>query len=181
MNRIQTYISGEPFVDHVYAEGNLVRVDKSAKQMRTHLDELPFDTSKAIWAGVTNPYKHPYKYPSMSVYIAGNPPIDVPHLGWYGIKYDYGNSDILYKIQDIETVNPFSSITAQCSAKTFTASGEELPYYDYYLESTVEEMRAFCEEHSLAFPCEDTTNIWYWGVTTHGSLPMVVKAYRAME
>jgi hypothetical protein len=171
------YTSGH-FIDHVYSNNQIVRIDKSASQSADLLEGRTFD-SPVLWTGSTAPYKL-YNNQTLSVYLLGESPI-TPLEGSttvYGIKIDLVTQERLYKTED-------SSYIGTYDAKTLTHNNlGELVGVDYYFATSIQEARQYAESNNITFPVplEVEPDVWLWGVY-YGleSIPQVMKAYVAVE
>lgn len=176
--RLETYFSGKPFEDHIYAEGKLVRIDKDAKTQAPYLFDLDLP-GNPIWAGFTEPYKL-YENPTLSVYVHGLPQIPSNYhtdftQGFYGIKIDQVTGERLYKVEDHSYPGGFYAF------RTLTYNEqEELLGVDYYFYAKVAEAKAYAHIHDLVFPVPEEleSKVWLWG-SYYGleESPKVMKAY----
>lgn len=177
MERMQIYLSGQPFTDHVYVNGQIVRTDKSAGQQTDLLAPYTF-SDPVLWAGSTNPYKL-YENTTLSVYCAGLTwPVAgktfVGDSGLYGIKIDTVTGDKWYKLED----HAYSG-TYQVKTETYTEAGV-LAGIDYYWEASVQNAKEYASTHGLPFPVPESeeSKVWLWGVYYGlGNTPLVMKAY----
>lgn len=171
------YTNGH-FIDHVYSNNQIVRIDKSAAQSADLLEGYTFN-DPVIWAGSTDPYKL-YTNQTLSVYLLGAPPLKkVSGDGTvYGLKIDLVTQERLYKTEDLSYEGPYDT-------RTFTYNtSQEIVGIDYYFTASIEEAKQYAELHSLTFPVPSTVEsaVWLWGAYYGiGSAPQVMKAYVAVE
>lgn len=175
--KFDRYITGQDFTDHVYANGQVVRVDKSAAQCADILSGYSFEDTP-IWAGVTAPYKL-YNNETLSVYCVGAPSFISTDLNTlYGIKIDTVTNTRLYKFQDFDYLGMFD-----CKVATYDSTGNILGF-DYYFESSISDAKSFATLHNLVFPVpqDKESSVWVWGAY-YGldKDPQVMKAYVEVE
>lgn len=181
MERMYThYMSGKTFVDHVYANGEVVRIDKSAAQQADLLAPYNF-SGNVLWAGSTNPYKL-YTNNTLSVYCLSSelplPKAFPGTVGLYGVKIDTVTNEKWYKLED----HSYSG-TYDVKTETYTEDGT-LVGVDYYWVASVESAKTYAETHALTFPVPESqeNNVWLWGAYyALGSTPLVMKAYVEVE
>lgn len=180
LERIPLVYMQKDFVDHVYSNGEIVRIDKSASLQADLLSGLEF-TDSVLWAGSTAPYKL-YTNQTLSVYctttsLPFNKPLPFGG-GFYGIKLDTVTGEKWYKIEEYDYSGDYDVKTC-----TYTESGE-LVGIDYYFEGSVADAKAYATLHGLSFPVPASVeqDVWLWGVY-YGleSTPQVMKAYVAVE
>lgn len=175
MHRTEIYTNSMPFEDHVYANGDIVRIDRSAAQVKNILKDYGITSDNVLWAGVTFPYGL-YTHSTLSYYQSGTSPFGSNN--WYGTKKNLTTGEIRYKVEDSSYSGDFASKTI-----TYTSSGDILSY-DYYAYWTIEEAKSFCSLHNLTYPIPSLyeDNVWIWGVTYDlSNNPVVVKAYRKVR
>lgn len=179
------YLSGN-FIDHVYANNQVVRIDKSAAQQTDLLSSYTFD-DPVIWAGSTTAYKL-YENTTISVYCSGTVPLSLsncPHEGAdesYGIKIDTVTNTRMYKVQDWTYEG-----SMDCAVYTYDSSGNRIGK-DWYIACSVTKAKEIATKYSLSFPCPESVenDAWCWGVygeatDTGGWRPSLMKAYVAVE
>jgi hypothetical protein len=155
--------NGLVFTDEVYANGEIVRVDKDASQCADLIAE--YNMENVIWCGVTSPYKI-YKNPTVSFYKWGACPNGVEST-WHGVKIDTVTGEILYKINT--------------GSKSLTYLDTEIIAVDYYYSWTPAEAQEYCQQNGLSYPISSDIEdeVWIWGVSCDlNETPETVKAYR---
>lgn len=172
MNRIDTYMSGLPFTDHVYENKQVVRIDSSAAQVSELLQHYGVTTTEnIIWGGLTKPYGI-YTNPTLSYYKAGTAPFG--NNTWYGVKKDLETGVLTYKVED-----PSYNGTAASKASHYSSNGIILSY-DLYYYWTVEQATEFCTENNVPYPATPFVEprVWIWGVSySLQNTIIAVKAY----
>lgn len=171
------YTSGH-FIDHVYSNNQIVRIDKSAAQSTELLEGYTFN-EPVLWTGSTTPYKL-YNNQTLSVYLLGESP--VPPLEGsttvYGIKIDLVTNEQLYKTEDRSYIGTYD-------AKTLTHNSlGELVGVDYYFATSISEAKQYAQSNNITFPvpAEVESDVWLWGAY-YGldNTPQAMKAYVAIE
>lgn len=183
-NAIQPVRVGAEYEDHVWVDGVVVRVDSNIATPDTY--RIIPDAVMPL-TGTYTGYRPPYGAGGISVYSTEQPPASLlatldrsstaDLCPWYGVKE---NSDGTWMTKIVEHYKDQPVIDLPRDpvwiARTYTASGEELPHYDAFFALPVSKMQKWCTDSGVAYPLLDDTQPWCYGVVW-GEGSIKVKAY----
>lgn len=204
MNAIEFRIlGGDVFNQHVYCEGECVRIDKRAADY--DFTDLQADFPEYSMVGAyhvadAETYRPPYNNSYVSVYYKDCEPPESFTKNWnvnptygFGLKYDLTTKEVLLKVQK-PAENPPESFThphsllqkVSLQGNLYDKNGVESEYVDYYGQFySYSGLVTFCSEYHLVVPVTEEQyyeKTWVISIVCNGDArPVKIKAYLDMD